>query len=179
MTSTILHAKVRRPENKLAGVVLSRRRSCRRTILQPRRFVFAAEVRTGRPDVGVCFPRRFAGGREDLAREEVRVHRGGNSPVAAKLGVCFPRRFAGGREGPARLGASACRGGSCSPWRFAGGREGWRVLPAKVRRRPRRSRCLGQLTMELCCRLLHAARAKMRPGCLCILASRTSVIGCS
>ena len=97
--------RFRRPENKLAGVVLSRRRSCRRTILQPRRFVFAAEVRNGRPEVGVCFPRRFAGGREGLARR----------------------------------GASACRGGSCSPWRFAGGREGWRVLPAEVRRRPRRS----------------------------------------
>jgi len=62
--------------------------------------------------------------------------------VAAKYGVCFLRRFAGGHEGPARRGASACRGGSCSPWRFAGGREGWRVLPAKVRRRPRRSRSL-------------------------------------
>jgi len=90
MTSTILHAKVRRPENKLAGVVLSRRRSCRRTILQPRRFVFAAEVRAGRPEVGVCFPRRFAGGREGLACRRNLACRGGS---------CSPWRFDGGHEG--------------------------------------------------------------------------------
>ena len=117
--------RFRRPENKLAGVVLSRRRSCRRTILQPRRFVFAAEVRAGRPEVGVCFPRRFAGGREGLACRRTLACRGG-STVATKVGLCFLRRLLPttvkvqlvaelhlAEKIRVRRGGSARRGGCC------------------------------------------------------------------
>ena len=95
----------------------------------------------------------------------------GGLPLFPKGGP--PAEVAACRGGPARRGASACRGGSCSPWGSRGwSAGGWRVLPAEVRRRSRRSsspwslnlprRFVLAVEVRLCAKVQLAAEVRRR-----------------